>query len=246
VWAASGAVRFPGALAGVAAALCYSSFLVAPLLGSRLDIVNSYVSEVETAGQPDSHFFRATSAAAGVLIVLFALRLRRLPDRSGWCRYGRLCLSLAGLASIVDSAIPMRCNPSANVACPGRPRVTSVPDELRDPHTLSSVVGVVAAVAAVLLIGTHLYRRRVWPPLGRAGQLVGLAFAGLAGLDVPLAFAGHGFGISERLHVLLFSGWLAALSLRLSRITPPTAPPAAGPSAGRRGRYRRARARTGA
>jgi hypothetical protein len=65
-----------GGVAGLVGAAASSSFLLARLLGSTLDPLNSYVSERGVPTQPASGFFRGSDVLAGLLIVLLALVLR--------------------------------------------------------------------------------------------------------------------------------------------------------------------------
>src|SRR6266508_1584098 len=65
-----------GGLAGLVAALAYSSFLLAGPLGSKLDPVNSYVSELGAPAQLAATFFRSTDVVAGCQIVVLAVALR--------------------------------------------------------------------------------------------------------------------------------------------------------------------------
>jgi hypothetical protein len=201
-------------MCGAAGSLCYSSFLFAPLMGSRLNPVNSFVSELELVGQPANAFFRATSIAAGLLITGFALGLARRVSATQAARLGCLCLAAVGLASIADGLRPMVCDLSTDPTCSGRFSVAGVVAELRQPHTLSSVLGIVAAIGAMLLIGAHLRRHDPRSRLGPISQAAGSVLTLLAGLETPLAFGGHGAGLLQRVHVLVIAGWLAGLSWR--------------------------------
>jgi hypothetical protein len=103
-------------VAGLVGAAAYDSFLLARPLGSTLDPVNSYVSELGVRTQA-SALFRASDVLAGLLIVVLALMLRDgLP--SHWQREaGRAALAMAGTASVFDGWHPMGCLPSIDVAC---------------------------------------------------------------------------------------------------------------------------------
>src|SRR6266540_3987367 len=188
-----------GGMAGLVGAAAYSSFLLARLFGSTLDPVDSYVSELGVRAQPASAFFRASDALAGLLIVLLALVLRDgLPG--DWRRE-------AGRAGH-----PMGCTPSINVVCRPHRSFIGLLAQLREAHTVSSVIGVVAAVASMLLLGSLLREIPRWRCLGGIGQLTGLAVAALGLLELPLSLASHWVGLVERISVLWVSGWLAALA----------------------------------
>src|SRR6266540_3262926 len=132
-----------GGVAGLVGAAAYSSFPLARPLGSTLDPVNSYVSELGVRTQPASAFFRASDALAGLLIVLLTLVLRDgLPPE--WRREaGRAALAMAGAASVFDGWHPMGCTPSIDVACRPHPDIIGLVVQLREAHTVSSVTGVV-------------------------------------------------------------------------------------------------------
>src|SRR6266511_3517731 len=101
-----------GGLAGLVAALAYSSFLLGGPLGSTLDPMNSYVSELGAPTQPASRFFRGTDVVAGGLMVVLAVALRDSLPR-GWCRgVGTTALGLAGASSVFDGCYPIESPPS--------------------------------------------------------------------------------------------------------------------------------------
>ena len=162
-----------GGVAGLVGAAAYSSFLLAWPLGSTLDPVNSYVSELGVRTQPASAFFRASDVLAGLLIVLLALLLRDgLP--SHWRREaGRAALAIAGAASVFDGWHPMGCLPSIAVACrPNRDVIGSSPSSARCiPCPASSVSSrpsraccCSAACSARSHSGTTSARSASWPP----------------------------------------------------------------------------------
>ena len=205
-----------GGAAGLVAALAYSSFVLARALGSTLDPLRSYVSELGAPTQPASAFFRATDLVAGVLIVVLAVALRGSLPRDWRRDAGTGALGLAGVASIFDGWNPMECAPSIDLVCRRREDSMGLLGQLREPHTLSSVAGVVAVIASMAVLG-HLLgsehgRRR---PFGVFGQVVALVVTGLSLAEMPLTTANPGVGLLERVHVLCVSGWIAVLALLL-------------------------------
>jgi hypothetical membrane protein len=202
-----------GGVAGLVGAAAYSSFLLARPLGSTLDPVNSYVSELGVRTQPASAFFRASDVLAGLLIVLLALAVRDgLP--SHWRgEAGRAALAMAGVASVVDGWHPMGCLPSIDVACRPHRDVIGLLAQLREAHTVSSVIGFVAAVASMLLLGSLLREIPQWRHLGEIGQLAALVLIALGMLELPLTLTNHWVGLVERIQVLWVSGWFAALAV---------------------------------
>jgi len=202
--------------AGIAAAAGYSSFVIGPLAGSRLNAANSYVSELEVAGQPASGLFRVVDAASGLLLVLLALGLLRWwrPDLLGVL--GCLCLAGAGLASFADGADPMSCAPSISASCHHRLDQIPITAQLHQGHTLSSVAGVLCVILSMLLLGGS-WRAGAWPQWVVVSRMMGLAVAILAIVEVPLTFTGRGVGAIERIHVVVVSAWIASVGWQLYR-----------------------------
>jgi hypothetical membrane protein len=197
------------------AALAYSSFLLAGPLGSRLDPRSSYVSELGVPTQPASWFFRSSDVVAGALMVVLALALRgSLPG--DWRRgVGVTALGLAGASSVFDGWNPIECAPSIDRACRLREDAMGLLGQLREPHTVSSVTGVVAAIASMAALGHLLASVRTHRRLGRCGLAAAVLATGLALAELPLTTAEPGVGLLERLFVLCVSAWIAALALLL-------------------------------
>jgi hypothetical membrane protein len=210
-----------GGVAGLVAAAAEDSFLLARPLGSTLDPVNAYVSELGVRTQPASALFRASDVLAGLLIVVLALMLRDgLPCH--WQREaGRAALAMAGTASVFDGWHPMGCAPSIVAACRPHPGLTGLLGQLREAHTVSSVIGVVAAVVSMLLLGSLLREIPRWRHLGGIGHLAALVVIALGILELPLSLTNHWVGLVERIQVLWMSGWFAALALLALRTALP-------------------------
>jgi len=202
-------------VAGLVAALAYSSFLLAGPLGSRLDPTTSYVSELGARTQPASGFFRATDMVAGGLIVVLAAALRWDLARDWRRDVGTAALGLAGVASVFDGWKPMDCAPSIDRACRLREDAIGLLDQLREPHTVSSVTGVVAAIVSMAVLGSLLGSEPGRRRFGLFGLVAALVTAGLSLAELPLTTADPGVGLIERIFVLCVSAWIAALGLLL-------------------------------
>jgi hypothetical protein len=117
-----------GGVAGLVAALAYSSFLLAGPLGSTLDPTTSYVSRLGVRTQPASAFFRTTDMVAGGLIVVLAAALRSGLGRDWRRDAGTAALELAGAAGparpLLDGCHRRRlCQEGRPIPAPGpRPR----------------------------------------------------------------------------------------------------------------------------
>jgi hypothetical membrane protein len=210
-----------GGVAGLVGAAAYDSFLLARPLDSTLDPVNSYVSELGVRTQPASGVFRASDVLAGLLIVVLALMLRDGLPRHRRREAGRAALAIAGAASVFDGWHPMGCAPSIEAACRPHPDVVGLIVQLREAHTVSSVIGVVAGLASMVLLGSLLREIPRWRRLGELGLLAALVVIALGLLELPLSLANHWVGLVERLQVLWMSGWFAALALLALRTALP-------------------------
>jgi Protein of unknown function (DUF998) len=197
------------------AAFAYSSFLLAGPLGSTLNPMNSYVSELGVPTQPASRFFRGTDMVAGGLIVVLAVALRGSLPRDWRREVGTTALGLAGVSSVFDGWHPMDCTPSTDLACRLREDAMGLLGQLREPHTASSVTGVVAAIASMAALGQLLASVRGHRCLGRCGQAAAVLATGLSLAELPLTTADPGVGLLERVFVLCVSTWIAALALLL-------------------------------
>lgn len=215
-------LRTIGGASGIAAGLCYSSFVLAGPLGSRLDPLNSFVSELEVRGQPGSGFFRLSDAMAGFLVLLLAVIVRYTRPAEGRpVGAGCFFLACAGSASILDAANPMPCTPSTDSACR---RLQDTPDlfaQLHQNHTVSSVLGVTATLAGMLLLGAGSVAGT--GALDRATRLLAVLIATLACAQAWSTFSGgYGVGLLERTQVLLVSTWLVTLGYGLLAAQPRT------------------------
>ena len=226
--------------AGVAAAGLYDAFVIAGWAGSRLNPADAFVSELEVPGQPASGGFRAVDLASGVLIVILAVVVNRHLRHGPAATVGSMWLAVLGGASVADAWYPMPCAPSVDPTCRRRLDEVGLLAQLHQRHTLSSTLGVLAGVVAMWLLTPSSGGRPVsW--LSQPWRLGAVVLAVVATLEVPLIYAGHGAGALERVHVLLISAWLAALSIRLIRhglrlagmAKPTTSPSPTGPRSGR-------------
>ena len=208
--------RAAGALVlttGLLAAASNCAFLFRGVSPSRLDPLNSMISELEVPGQPYSEFFRWASLLSGVVAVFFAVGLyRRIPGgrlATGGC----WALALFGLAGAVDAVIPMDCAPSASAVC-FRAQEEGPMSWPYQAHTWFDVAGTVAVLASLWLLGRHLHRDPGWRVAAVAGRI---GFAWLTAVSTVLTVMSvrylPGVGLVQRLVVLAISGWLVVLAL---------------------------------
>ncbi|MET8509601.1 DUF998 domain-containing protein [Streptomyces sp. NPDC004787] len=204
-------------------ALAYTAWVLEVVLGTGLDPVQTYVSELAAVDQPLGGLFRATDLAAGVLVLggaltgLAVVRPVRAGAVTGW-----VALALFGAATAVDSRLPLSCAPTADPECAARETAGLVP-ATHTAHAISSGLAMTGALTAMLALTAAARRHRARSPLARTGPaLVALEFAATAWtLAAVAAFeAGRGtwlLGAGQRLQVLLVAVWLAVLARTVAR-----------------------------
>ncbi|MCU1607382.1 MAG: hypothetical protein JWP46_3847 [Modestobacter sp.] len=202
---------------GLLSAASNCAFLVRAVSGSRLDPLNSFISELEVPGQPDSGFFRWASLVSALLAVVFAAGLLLgLP----WGRCGVAgcaALALFGVAGVIDAVIPMDCAPSASVMCM-RAQEQGPTSWAYEAHTWFDVLGTVALLASLWLLGRHLRPHPGWRAVAVVGS-TGFVWltAGSGVLTVMSLWYAPGVGVAQRLQVLAISAWLVVLAIAQAR-----------------------------
>ncbi|KXP11749.1 hypothetical protein AXK57_21080 [Tsukamurella pulmonis] len=213
----------------LAGTVLYSAWLIAPLLGSRLSPLYSYVSEAGAAGQPNAAFFRATDLLAGTaFVVAAALALRAARPVPRLALIALAGLLILGAATMGDALLPLSCTPTADAACAARESAGLVP-WTHVGHAVSSGIAGFGGVVAVL--GWGLWRRsgadgrtpgfdgaRLALGLG-ALHLLATAWT-LAAMLEPALY----LGLAQRTQILTLTLWLALLasSPRAQRHAAPT------------------------
>ncbi|MFJ9845951.1 DUF998 domain-containing protein [Kitasatospora sp. NPDC101155] len=201
---------------GLFASVAYSSFPLQWVVGSRLSVIRSYVSELSVAGQSGAVVFRVGDTIGGVGLVVLAAGLAASCVRgSRWAVAGAIALAVTGLGSAADGVWPMPCAPSADPVCRALDRST-LSSQLAQAHTLTGLLEFTAAVIAAVLFGAVLLRLPGHHPLGLFTLAAGLAVGALGLGEIAMVLAdARVVGVPERAQVLLVSLFCAALSLHL-------------------------------
>lgn len=198
---------------GVLAAVLGCAFLVQGLSRSTLPVADSLISELEARNQADSGFFRTTTLMSGVAAVVFAVRLRHRIPPGALGTAASCAVGLSGIGAVADALMPMDCAPSVDSAC----RRLEEHGRLSWPHqahTWSSVLGTVAVLASLWLLGRHLRREPEWRMASALACTGGgwlIAFSCV--VAVMTLFYLPGVGVAQRIQVGAFSVWLAVLAL---------------------------------
>ncbi|GAA0301722.1 DUF998 domain-containing protein [Kineococcus aurantiacus] len=180
----------------VVAALANANFLLAPLVGARVDLSVGVISELSVPSEPGSVWFRLGDGTAGALGLLLAVPLWRSASRHA--RFRAVCLAAFGLGTLVSALVPLTCAPSLG-PCPA----SSAGAEL-----VHDGVSVVATTGAVL--GGLELVLRTRGPLRVLALATALVSTG-CGLYEVVTFArggNGGGGDSQRWQVLAVSAWL--------------------------------------
>ncbi|MCH0539079.1 DUF998 domain-containing protein [Streptomyces sp. MUM 203J] len=203
-------------------AVAYSSWLPEAALGTGLDPVQSYVSELAATDRRLGGVFRTADLVSGTLLVVAALWALAVSARRRWAVTGWVGLALFGAATAADSRLPLSCAPTADAACAAREDAGLVP-LTHAAHAVSSSVAVAGALTAMAALTLAARRYGWWPPVARTGAVL-LVLAGTATVWTLAAVAafeadrGHwGLGAAQRLQVLLIALWLLTLAWALLR-----------------------------
>ncbi|WP_336669557.1 DUF998 domain-containing protein [Tsukamurella sp. USMM236] len=219
----------------LAGCVLYSAWMIAPLLGSELSPLYSYVSETGSVGQPNAQFFRATDLLAGTaFVVAAALAHRAARPVPKLALVALVGLFVLGAATMCDALMPLSCTPTADAACAAREAAGQVP-LTHVGHAVSSGIAGFGGVVAVLAWG--LWRRSsgfdgARLPLGMGvAYLLATAWT-LAAMLEPALY----LGLAQRSQVLTLTLWLVLLATspharrprdRQLHAQPPAEPPRA-------------------
>jgi hypothetical protein len=174
--------------------------------------LESYSSVLGATGSPNGRLISAWWVLYGVLLVLFCYSLLRSSSRKGWRRWpGPLLLLVFALGDGIGSGV-FRCDPGcAGLAARAR------------MHLLVSAIGSLALVPAPLFMWNAWRDDRRWRrylPFTLAVQAVGLiplVGLGLAETRATGLFAGTS-GLFQRLFLLTYYVWIAAVAVKLLRL----------------------------
>ena len=132
------------------AALAYSTWVIAPWVGSELSPRTSFVSELYAEGQPFARLFRLSDAFAGATL-LAAMWLWRAPATPAWWRVGRWSIAGFGLSTMLDAIFPMSCTPTNDPVCEKRDAAFAVPLSHNIHNITTTLAGLFLLIASVAL-----------------------------------------------------------------------------------------------
>ncbi|MGW7266317.1 DUF998 domain-containing protein [Streptomyces sp. NPDC054842] len=203
--------------------VAYGAWALEVVLPTELAKERTYVSELAARDQPFGGLFRTTDLVAGVLLWAGGLwALLRLPPGGRWATAGWAAVVLFGIATAVDSRLPLSCAPTVDRLCAQREHAGLVP-VTHTAHATSSTLAVCAVLVAMAAL-THAARRHTpATALARLGPpLVVLELAATAWTLAAVAAleGGHGnwsLGIAQRLQLGLLTLWFGTLAFTVLR-----------------------------
>ncbi|MGX1884710.1 DUF998 domain-containing protein [Streptomyces sp. NPDC055287] len=213
----------PVAVLLVLGAVVYTAWVLEAVLGTGLDPLRTYVSELAAAGEPFGGLFRTTDLLAGLLILAGAVwAFVRYRPRGRWDVTGWVALAVFGAATAADSRLPLSCAPTVDAVCAAREAAGFVP-ATHAAHAWSSSIASTAAVIGVVALTVAARRHGRRSLLARSGPAIVTAelAATVWTLTSIAAFeAGNGtwfLGAGQRLQVLLAALWLVVLAWSVAR-----------------------------
>lgn len=211
----SRATLWIGGVSAVIAALCYSSFLLSPWTDAASSASDGFISELEDPGQPFAWLYRTSDVLAGVGVLIAAWVLWRLVAGRGWAAAGVALFALTGASSVLDAATSMQCDPSTSTQCAqGEHSALGLIGQLLALHTDSGLLGFIGSAAGAAVLGVAMAGR--WPAWGRLQIALGIAMASCGLTDIVLLLLASSIGTTERVRVLLTSGWFLVVGLFLA------------------------------
>lgn len=200
-------------------AVLYSSWMIKAFFDFGPERANDYVSELSATDQPLSGLLRAADFATAVVIG-FGVILSVVGGRvRGWAAVlGWSTLALFALATALDSAWALSCEPHADPACAAREDVGAVP-LTHQLHTVSSVIAVAAALISLMAFlrvdaqehtSSRVHRLGLWI----LGVLTATTVWTVIGAILDSAHRVAALGVAQRLQLLGVAGWLIYVALR--------------------------------
>ncbi|MEU2003663.1 DUF998 domain-containing protein [Rhodococcus sp. NPDC019627] len=206
----------------IVGAVAYSSWLLEFVVDTEIDPLRGFASELAATDQRHGTLFRTGDLVAGCTVaVAGVLGLWRYSQ--GWATaIGWFALCVFGVATALDSRMPMSCAVTSDPLCAAREDSGQLPlsHELHAvTSTSASTGGVVSALAFAL--AACLYGWPRWLTLTGAA-VSAVVVVGTAWTLAAAAIRGEHdlwLGLGQRVQLLAFSGWLIFVSLSVLHVT---------------------------
>jgi hypothetical membrane protein len=207
---------------------------VAPLWQDHYRPIDQFVSEMggKTANHP--WLVNGGLLAWGVSMLACAAALWMVMPRERWRPWIAAALGVAGAGIVVAALVPVDCSTAVNRACFDR-WMAGEASWHHTVHAWAAVVTSVALAVSSLAVAGFLSRRRpVLALVPGIGGALALAWTVLGLVTEPHFDAHAGYGVYQRVSLLLAAGWIVLLGgavlIRLEeRRRPSSASPSAAP-----------------
>jgi hypothetical protein len=159
----------------------------------------------------------ANFVLSGVLLLAFALGVRRVKAAGGAAGWGRRLLEAAGILLIVAGLFATEPVSGYPPGTPGRPATYSMHGAI---HAACAILGFAVIVATMFVFAAAFARRRErgWTAYSLASGLVAITafFLMAPGIDQQPGWVELG-GLFERVVFVVGLGWLTAVAVKLVR-----------------------------
>ncbi|WP_028049564.1 DUF998 domain-containing protein [Cellulomonas sp. URHD0024] len=211
---AGGRLHVVPLLIGAAAALLYSNFLLDWVLRGFAGM-GDLVSALEAPGERNATLLRVTDVVCAVLVVCLLPRVRRRLPSGGWREVFVVATVVFALGAALAAVVASPCGPGA--VCEGGARATLVHDTSSIVSDTALFVGAGAVWLATRRTGPVWFRRAAALVVVVGGIVASLVFGWFTRTGDP-AWA---VGVSQRVHIVCMSAWLASLGLFAALPRPP-------------------------
>jgi len=206
---------------GGLAALGFNNWLLGPWLNQYLFSHNGSVSELSALTQPHHNVFRLLDVLSGVLFVVLARLLSKLPaSTSRWRQTMLYGLIILGLANILDAGLPLKCSETLDRGC--TIPVSLSPSHLQLPSHAYSSVTIAVCYFVLPLAGFFFAFARKFRFLGILSTLAILValfsfISAVTGYLSQHSLSVRTSGAGQEIQMLVIGAWLVAWCWSASR-----------------------------
>lgn len=208
-----------GAFAGIGGALLITvGWIIGGLLqGSGYSWSQQEISDLGALTAKSAWVWNLADSLSGLLLLIFAFGLFAVVRSSRAGRIGAGLVAVVGAGSVIDGLLREDCPLSTSEACQ---RLQDGPGLSwhHQAHDIESVIVFLAMIAAPFVLGTAFHSIDGLRQLRRGSIATGTLMV-VAAVAYAFLYGNPGGGIAQRLLVVVFMAWIAALSVTMLRLT---------------------------
>lgn len=220
----SAPLRWIAAAGALLGAMLYSNWLLEMAFTRSLPDPDLFISELAATDQPHGEWFRGCDLAAAVILLVAAAAALVGIRRDRWSRTGWWALAVFAVTTALDSTVwTLVCASSSDASCATREATGAVPIG-HQLHLLSSVVGVLAAIASLFAFVVVDLRERAPASVRHIGLFMLTALIGTSiwttaavAIDSTAGAGAAEVGIAQRVQLIAIAGWLIFVAVRTAR-----------------------------